>query len=126
MSDRELRELTRAPWAGDVDALVRSLVARVRAGEFDESPAGDIPAELDDSDWESAFDECGFRTTAQTWGACVPGSGVRETPFSRADVRLVLGTSGGEPDGDDWLACVALWDGRYAAVSAGCDYSGWG
>jgi hypothetical protein len=32
----------------------------------------------------------------------------------------------GDNDGPDWIAVVRLKDGDYGAVTAGCDYTGWG
>lgn len=46
-------------------------------------------------------------------------------PFGLADVAEVVAMSEGENDGPDWLVVVKLTDGRYAFVSAGCDYTGW-
>ena len=38
----------------------------------------------------------------------------------------VLVADEGENDERDWIAIVRLNDGRFAFVSAGCDYTGWG
>lgn len=37
----------------------------------------------------------------------------------------VVASSDGEADESKWLAILRLSDGRYAFLSAGCDYTGW-
>jgi hypothetical protein len=86
-------------------------------------------AELEGSDWESAF-SC---ASGQAQGSCswsevpdaAPGSDVATAPFNREDVREVLGISEGENDERDWIVCGWLNDGRLFFLSAGCDYTGW-
>lgn len=46
--------------------------------------------------------------------------------FLRDDVVEILGLVNGYNDGDEWVAVFRLADGRYAALMAGCDYTGWG
>jgi hypothetical protein len=46
--------------------------------------------------------------------------------FTRDDVAETLASQIGENDGREWVAVVRLFDGRVAAVRAGCDYTGWG
>ncbi len=41
------------------------------------------------------------------------------------DIAEVIGVSNGENDGANWIGAFILNDGRYAFVSAGCDYTGW-
>lgn len=53
------------------------------------------------------------------------GSVASTEPFQRKDVARVIATREGENDGLDWLCVVELKDGRFAFVSAGCDYTGW-
>jgi hypothetical protein len=53
------------------------------------------------------------------------GSTVSPDPFQRIDVAEVLGTSDGENDGANWVGVFRLKDGRFAFLSAGCDYTGW-
>jgi hypothetical protein len=45
--------------------------------------------------------------------------------FSLCDVAEILGSANGENDGDDWIAVGRLKDGRFFAVRAWCDYTGW-
>jgi hypothetical protein len=46
--------------------------------------------------------------------------------FGVNDVEEVIASRNGESDGRDWCAVFHLKDGRYAYLSAGCDYTGWG
>ena len=65
----------------------------------------DIEAFKSDYDWQEGFK--------------VAGSDVTE-------VTLVIAASPGENDGANWIAAVLLADGRFAAIHAWCDYTGWG
>lgn len=47
------------------------------------------------------------------------------SPFTRADVKKVIAADDGENDGPPWIALMCLKDGRFAFLSAGCDYTGW-
>lgn len=81
-------------------------------------------------DWEHAFQCCG---AAEEDASCFNdpnvnaaiGSNVDAAPFQRTDVAEVLATADGENDGPNWLGVFKLKDGRYAFLSAGCDYTGW-
>lgn len=42
------------------------------------------------------------------------------------DIETVIGYDDGENDGAEWIGFFKLKDGRFAFVSAGCDYTGWG
>lgn len=46
--------------------------------------------------------------------------------FLIRDVAECTGTASGENEGPNWLATGRLYDGRWFAVSSGCDYTGWG
>lgn len=46
--------------------------------------------------------------------------------FSIENVKNVICFSEGENDGADWICVVELDDGRFASLSAWCDYTGWG
>ena len=52
--------------------------------------------------------------------------GVPSGGFCRGMVAGVLSLAEGENDGPSWVAVVRLADGRFGAVEAGCDYTGWG
>lgn len=85
---------------------------------------------LDDYDWEQAFQYCGEESKGSYQNGSadirtVPGYGVNNAPFKRSDVVEILGYSEGENDGDSWLMLGKLNDGRYFALTAWCDYTGW-
>lgn len=139
--DENLRALERAVAAYPLDGLakLRYWTACLRVGQppVTENQSGDIPDVLADEDWAEAFGAaCGELDLV--WSECVshghgqpqaavPGDkDVAVTPFAREDVRYVLASAEGENDSEDWVALVMLWDGRFATVSAGCDYTGWG
>lgn len=46
--------------------------------------------------------------------------------FGREDVVHIYALAEGENDGEDWVGVFQLNDGRFASVSARCDYTGWG
>ena len=60
---------------------------------------------LDDYDWKEAF------TYAKG--------------FAREDVESIIDYRLGENDGVNWIMYGRLKDGRYFALEAGCDYTGW-
>jgi hypothetical protein len=45
--------------------------------------------------------------------------------FGIEDLTATKYTSDGQNDGDDWVGVFLLRDGRWAYLSAGCDYTGW-
>jgi hypothetical protein len=47
-------------------------------------------------------------------------------PFSIDDVAEIIAISDGQNDEEDWVGAFRLSDGRYAFISAWCDYTGWG
>jgi hypothetical protein len=55
-----------------------------------------------------------------------PGYAGSDAPFDVDDVAEVVATDDGENDGPNWVGAFRLKDGRFAFVSAGCDYTGWG
>ena len=46
--------------------------------------------------------------------------------FAVIEIEKVLTFVEGENDTADWILVAKLKDGRYGAVIAGCDYTGWG
>lgn len=86
-------------------------------------------------DWEMAFQCCGAVEDAEgSWPtschntpsvSAALGSTVSAEPFQRVDVAEVIATSDGENDGANWVGVFRLKDGRFAFLSAGCDYTGW-
>lgn len=76
-------------------------------------------SELRDSyDWEQAFSVSSIRSAT-------PWTVVDTSMPSSADVAEVIATEEGERDGAQWVGVFKLNDGRYVAVAAGCDYTGW-
>lgn len=43
-----------------------------------------------------------------------------------SDIHNVLAEVPGGADGSNWFWIVELCDGRFAYITGGCDYSGWG
>ncbi len=90
-----------------------------------------FPKEIVGYDWEQVFQYCGSAESEDRWQhgeanvSPVIDSGTSAKPFQRQDVKRVIALSEGENDGPNWLCVVELDDGRFAFVSAGCDYTGW-
>lgn len=75
----------------------------------------------DDPNWGDAF-ACAMRDDIRL----VPGYDGSAAPFGVGDVEEVIATSEGQNDGESWVGVFRLSDGRFAFVSAWCDYTGWG
>ena len=45
--------------------------------------------------------------------------------WEREDVARIIASECGENDGDSWLLLARLKDGKYAGLTAWCDYTGW-
>lgn len=90
-----------------------------------------IPEEIDGYDWEHAFQCCGApegkarRYNDPNVSAAIDKAHVSDAPFQRADVAEVIAAVDGENDGPNWIGVFRLNDGRFAFLSAGCDYTGW-
>lgn len=75
--------------------------------------------ELEDGDWEEVFKyadkpkDCGVDDTVGSHG------------FSREDVSKIYHLHLGGNDYDNWWLLCGLKDGRYAYITAWCDYTGW-
>lgn len=84
---------------------------------------------LDDYDWREAFGYAGEPATCGTSAANVIPTldcpDIDTSHFSREDVAEVLYSAAGENDEEPWLCVGRLTDGRYFALEAGCDYTGW-
>jgi hypothetical protein len=77
------------------------------------------PQELrDDYDWQQAFYYARYVSPVLGWD----GS---KAPFTIDDVTQVIAVSPGFNDDQSWIGLFLLDDGRYAFVSAWCDYTGW-
>jgi hypothetical protein len=139
VADEALRWFERARAAGDITAHNAIKAYRERR----RMPA-EIPVELAGSDWDQAFgcagdalhtcvDDAGHVALQEGYGSKHVEKDIRparETDvaldaFDRRDVKRLLAHAVGENDGPDWLALMELWDGRYAYLHAGCDYTGW-
>jgi hypothetical protein len=46
--------------------------------------------------------------------------------FNEDQIESVIASYEGSNDESDWKLVAKLKDGRYGAVKAGCDYTGWG
>lgn len=100
------------PPTGDV---AEHVLAAVR-----ERTAGWGPPELWlDYNWHCAIAE------AMNNIAAVDGYVGDVAPFAISDVAEVIAVADGENDGENWLGVFRLRDGRFAFVTAGCDYTGW-
>lgn len=75
-------------------------------------------AEIDTYDWQEAF-KYASPTRCE-------GSTCSDAAFGREDVSRIVALSEGENDGANWIAVFELSDGRFAFLSAWCDYTGWG
>ena len=78
--------------------------------------------ELEDYDWEQAF-EVAQRDNPI---AVIGDDQVPTSPFTRDDVARIIAKAEGENDGESWVGVFELKDGRFAYVTAWCDYTGWG
>jgi hypothetical protein len=102
--------------------------------EFREALAG-VPPELAGSDWREAFAYAGEQKYGEDDYGCYGQPNLRMasdhlpavplTPFARRDVARVVAQQDGENDGPDWVCVGELRDGRFFALRAGCDYTGW-
>ena len=74
-----------------------------------------------DYDWKCVFAyACGDHVST-----CL-GSTVSPDPFTIDDVERVIAFDNGENDGASWITILFLKDKRFAFLTAGCDYTGWG
>jgi hypothetical protein len=89
---------------------------------------------LADGDWAKVFEYCGIEEpTGEDYYRCdgtprlsgVLGYEGSIKHFTRADVAEIIGMADGANDGPNWIGAFRLKDGRFAFVSAGCDYTGW-
>ncbi len=84
-----------------------------------------LPELDDDYNWPYVFAYADGTESKPT--AFIPGVlTVDCSPFTIEDVVEVIAKADGENDGANWVIVVKLKDGRYGAIRAGCDYTGWG
>jgi hypothetical protein len=97
-----------------------------------------VPDPLNGYDWRNVFAYAG-ETPGEVGGSCDGSAnisnvfkaadhlpGVSPAPFNRWDVVRLIAVQDGGNDGPDWVAVGELRDGRFFAIRAGCDYTGWG
>jgi hypothetical protein len=87
---------------------------------FDNAWDGEIFGEYDD------IEVFKYAETAQLISGAIHPEPEAKYGWTLADVMRPLYWDEGERDGASWIAIVRLKDGDYGAVSAGCDYTGWG
>lgn len=114
-----------AGWPAETCARMRQVTATDRLGRAYTTPfVRPMPAALKGYDWGEAFAYAG-----EPGGCGEPEltgfNAVAITPFARWDVAHVEAASEGENDGPSWLCVGRLYDGRWFALKAGCDYTGW-
>ncbi len=78
----------------------------------------------DYSDWPYVFNYA--NGTGAKPAAAAPGMEVPLDCFDRGDVALIEAAVEGENAGPPWVMWGQLNDGRWFAIKAGCDYTGWG
>lgn len=86
------------------------------------------PFGLDDYGWREAFGYAGEPDTcaeAPDVKPAAPGMDVATSPFRLRDVAEVIAVREGENDERNWFCVGRLFDGRWFALDAGCDYTGW-
>lgn len=80
-----------------------------------------ILEQLDGFDWEEVFKYANNPDL-------ITGPEKKRTTsadFSMEDVAGIIAIAEGENGVDDWIGLFKLKDGRFAAVRAGCCYTGW-
>lgn len=82
---------------------------------------------LNGYDWQEVFACCSSLEHGSNTPSIenIPDESTPLDEFSREDVVCILAIDDGENDERDWITIVELKDGRFATVSAGCDYTGW-
>lgn len=88
--------------------------------------------DLNDYNWRAAFEYAGDTDDedeqtvhgSMNVSTCL-GSSAEATAVRRKNIAKVIASAEGENDGPAWLIVVELNDGRFAFLSASCDYTGW-
>lgn len=65
-------------------------------------------------------------TLEELMGAYDWAAVMKYASFRFDQIERVIEAHEGDNDGPDWLLLVELKGGGYGAVTAGCDYTGWG
>jgi hypothetical protein len=92
-----------------------------------------LPERIRSYDWAAVFEFCGpiEGDSSHCCGneeinvSAALGSTASPAPFQRVDVADVIACSDGEHEDRSWVLVARLKDGRFAFVSASCDYTGW-
>ena len=74
-------------------------------------------------DWPYVF---AYADGTESSPETIPGESADTAAFGLHHVSEILGSVEGENAGPEWVAVWRLKDGRFFAVKAGCDYTGWG
>ena len=86
------------------------------------------PDKLKGYDWKHAFayagEPCDYGSP-NVERALPNDEDISVDTFSRSDVEEVIHCVEGENDVNDWIVVGKLRDGRFFALSAWCDYTGW-
>ena len=90
-----------------------------------------IEATLDEikgeyGDWKYVLAYASDPTPVGMAGQTLERSKVSESGFTASDIAEVIASVNGANDEAAWEAVLRLTDGRFAFVSASCDYTGWG
>lgn len=76
------------------------------------------------SDWSEAW-SCGLRDKVES--VMVPNrDAIRKDGLEPENISKVHAFYEGENDSESWGALVEMKDGRFVAMEAWCDYTGWG
>ena len=85
--------------------------------------------ELDDGDWAEVF-KYAQPKICEAGHIHGPESTIFSTTdtseFTRDGVLEIIGLDCGVNDDSNWIGAFLLKDGRYAFITAWCDYTGWG
>lgn len=79
----------------------------------------EVDARIDDDDWKEVFDYADKPMAVLQADVSCEG-------FTREDVAEIIAIEDGENDESEWIGVFRLNDGRFAFLTAGCDFTGWG
>lgn len=119
-------------WSLFNEQWISTHFARMASGETQDEDIYEVCRELSvpeiaGYDWREAFSYAGEPGCGSpNVGRAKPTDTVSTDPFRRCDVVAVVAKDEGNNDGPDWLCMGRLLDGRWFALKAGCDYTGWG
>lgn len=76
-------------------------------------------------DWQHAWHEAQYGSYGPGYDWENDKEGSAPEDFALAQVVEVVAADDGENDEEDWICITKMSDGRFAVMSAGCDYTGW-